>query len=122
MSTALATSAVVGTVYAANCLLMTPSYLKDQNVPNSPETRYMTRGIAGGVVGLVTASALAYGSASADTVKVVGLANVAAFTTWAASGIHKNFMSAEPAAQGPKVDLAICASMLSLFALAMLKK
>ena len=53
LTTVLKASTVIGTGYALNCLLMTDQYLKDQGIASTNETKYLVRGLAGGVVGIV---------------------------------------------------------------------
>ena len=54
-TTALKVSTLIGTVYAGDCILGTKAYLADQGVShNSGGTAYLTRGIAGGVIGITT--------------------------------------------------------------------
>ena len=114
LTTVLKASTFVGAGYAAQCLFMTDKYLNDQKVQNTPQTRYMVRGIAGGVVGIVTASYFAAFSASEEFKKAIALANVSAFTVWTLSCINQVVNVASDAI-GPKVDLGICTVMLSSF-------
>ena len=115
LTTVLKASTFVGAGYAAQCLFMTDKYLEDQKVENTPQTRYMVRGIAGGVVGIVTASYFAaFTGASEEFKKAIALANISAFTVWTLSCINQVVNVASDAI-GPKVDLGICTVMLSSF-------
>ena len=112
-TTALTISAVIGTGYAANVLLMTDTYLKDQGQKLSPESRYMARGIAGGVIGLTVISALAR-SGGAELQNAACMANFGSFISWGIAAAHKNLVEGTTH-KGPKVDMAICGTMLALF-------
>merc|ERR1712139_416805 len=89
-TTALKASTVIGTVYAANCLFNTKQYLSDQGVPQSSGSAYLTRGIAGGVIGITVATGMAATSPSNEA-KIIALAgNIAAFSSWCTFAVMKN--------------------------------
>lgn len=119
LTTVLKASTVIGTGYALNCLLMTDQYLKDQGIASTNETKYLVRGLAGGVVGIVVATYhAAFGNFGDEMKKAIAMANISAFSLWTLSSVNQvvNIATKE---KGPKVDLAICTVMLSSFVGAM---
>ena len=117
-------SAIIGAAYAANCLVLTDKYLEDQGVENNVYSKYITRGLTGGVIGLTTSCFLAgWGDVSDETLKIVGKAHVAAFSFWISNCVYQLTMvkHEKESPIGPKVDLGICTAMLGLFASSLAK-
>ena len=96
---------------------MTSKYLEDQGIPENDGSVYMARGIAGGVYAMTVFTGMAAFSADTNdaTQTAAAYANIAAFSYWALSAIHKNFVSKAPPVIGPKIDLGICTTFLTLF-------
>lgn len=89
-----------------------------QGIASNSETVYMTKGLVGGILSMVAFSYKAgFGNASSDLVDAAVLANIAAFSWWSVSGLNQLFndKKAKKGLIGPKVDLGICAVMMTMF-------
>lgn len=125
LQTTIKASSVIGAVYASNCIFMTDKYLEDQGVEVNSNTKYITRGLAGGVIGLTVSTILAgfNSNSSKETLDVIAKAHVASFSFWLSSSLYQITQTKheKETPVGPKVDAGICAAMLTLFATSLLK-
>ena len=69
---------------------MTDQYLKDQGIASTNETKYLVRGLAGGVVGIVVATYhAAFGNFGDEMKKAIAMANISAFSLWTLSSVNQ---------------------------------
>ena len=105
----------IGTGYFLQCAATSAKYCTDQNVVPNDNTKYMARGLAGGVLAMTMFCYKAAWGGSAADLQTVALVCFWTFTFWFVNAVHRIFMTKTKPSLGSKIDVGICTMFMSLY-------